>query len=90
MQLTRRHEVPELLWNNDAFFGLVVLQDGTHHARGGAHGGVQHVHELRLKDTRGEGGALGVAADGTKHPIEVTGRIFGEALTLSIIFLVCP
>jgi len=47
--LTRRHERPELLRNNDALFRLVVFQDGAHHARGRTHGCVQHVDKVRLK-----------------------------------------
>lgn len=85
--LTRRHELPELLRNNDAFFGLVILQDGAHHARGGAHGGVQHVHELRLR-------GWGANAEGVKHlrsgSPRYPGLRFPDLLTLSIIFLVCP
>lgn len=106
-QLTRRHEVPEHLWNNNAFFGLVILQDGTHHARGGAHGCVQHVHEICLQDTQREEVCEECAAtDGVKHlplremsDVVELGPHYGRdpcqdarnrALTLSIIFLVCP
>lgn len=53
-KLTRRHEVPELLWNNDALFGLVILQNGTHNTCGGTHGCVQHVDKLCLHSTERE------------------------------------
>ena len=48
-RLTRRHEGTEGLWDDDALLRLVVLQDGAHHAGGGAHGGVEHVHVFGLR-----------------------------------------
>ena len=35
--------------NPDARLRLVEFQEDTHDARGGAHGGVQHVHVIRLQ-----------------------------------------
>lgn len=122
--LTGRHERPEHLWNNDALFGLVVLQDGAHHTRGGAHGGVQHVHKLCLHSTQKKefheapfentrycfpvdkkpnlcsvAGASPTAAVVASASCEAWLRqrlcsdaqlCWQRALTLSIIFLVCP
>jgi len=56
--LTRRHEGAQRLRHDDAVLRLVILQDGAHHACGGAHGGVQHVHVLGLRGTQRGGGVF--------------------------------
>lgn len=45
---TWRHELPQLLWHNDALLCLVVLQDGADGPGGSTHRGIKHVDKFHL------------------------------------------
>jgi hypothetical protein len=50
--ITGRHERSKDLGNGNARLCLVQFQNGAHDARRSAHGGVQHVDVIRLKELK--------------------------------------
>lgn len=54
------HELPQLLWHDDALLRLVVLQDGADGPGGGTHCGIKHMDKLHLGRAGSTGKVKGI------------------------------